>query len=222
MSRDHDITPRDAATSGAETLPEASPSKTRLQEIVERLETLERQNAALKSLCLAAHQLHESLRHDSVVATIHEIIANLVGSEEFAIYEVARDGSTLQLVASMGIDQARFALRRLNEGLIGTAVGAGSAFPSGDFPHQAALADERELTACIPLILDEIPIGAIAIFRLLPQRTPHLTEFDRDLFEVLARHGAAALFASRASARLDESGACACRADGLGVLDAGA
>jgi hypothetical protein len=52
---------------------------------------------------------------------------------------------------------------------------------------------EAALTACLPLKLEDRVTGAIAIFRLLPQKSG-LEPVDRELFDLLATHAAMALY----------------------------
>ena len=67
---------------------------------------------------------------------------------------------------------------------------------------------DQDLTACIPLSLDGQLMGAIAIFRLLPQK-PNLEAIDYELFDMLAIHAAIALHQTRFDA---ESGSVAHKA----------
>ena len=60
-----------------------------------------------------------------------------------------------------------------------------------DRPRRRTL--EERLTACIPLVLDGKVTGAIAIFRLLPQKAG-IEDVDRELFDLLATHAATALY----------------------------
>ncbi len=65
-----------------------------------------------------------------------------------------------------------------------------------------ALEQNSGLTACVPLVLDDKVIGAIAVFRLLDQKESKLTTLDFELFDLLATHAASALYCSdRASTK---------------------
>ena len=55
--------------------------------------------------------------------------------------------------------------------------------------------EEPGLTACIPLKLEDRVVGAIALFRLLPQKSG-FESLDMELFELLGTHAATALYAS--------------------------
>ncbi len=160
---------------------------------------VERQNTNLANLYVASYRLHGTLDRAEVVTVVQEILANLVGTEESAIFEAAEDGSALVLVASTGIDPENCRGIAPGQGLIGQAVASGEPWVRGATPAEAALPYEAELTACIPLVLDGRAIGAIALFRLLPQKSGVIGDLDRELFDLLATHAATALYCSARS-----------------------
>ena len=53
----------------------------------ERYAEIEKQNADLANLYVASYRLHSTLDRQEVVSVIEEIIINLIGSEELAIFE---------------------------------------------------------------------------------------------------------------------------------------
>src|SRR5437660_70357 len=123
---------------------------------------LEEQNADLARLYAACDRMHSSLVRDDVLTTIQEIVANLIGSEEIAIYELAPGAPALSLIASTGIDEERFATVALGDGSIGCAAQTGKRLVD-ETPGSA-------LTACVPLLLGTTVCGMIGIFRMLPQK----------------------------------------------------
>jgi hypothetical protein len=166
----------------------------------EKYAEVEAQNTNLANLYVASYRLHATRDRQEVLSAIQEIVANLIGSEELAVYETDADGATLKLVASYGIDPAEHAAVPLGAGRIGRAAQSGGpdVGPSPAAPERAA---EGELTACIPLKLDGQIIGALALFRLLPQKAG-FEAIDHELFDLLATHAAAALYGTgRASGR---------------------
>ena len=64
----------------------------RSQGFSQQLLQIERQNSNLANLYVATYQLHGSVERDVVLATIQEILANLVGTEQVAIFELADGG----------------------------------------------------------------------------------------------------------------------------------
>lgn len=167
---------------------------------VARYAEIETQNSNLANLYVASYRLHGTLDRKEVVDTLQEIIANLIGSEEAGLFELDRAGQGLDLVASFGLAQGAFRKVALGQGRIGQAAASGEIFVA-----DAGVVEEDGLTACIPLKLDGRVFGAIAIFRLLPQKNG-FEDVDRELFELLATHGATALYCTTLHASLLASG----------------
>jgi hypothetical protein len=153
---------------------------------------VERRNNDLMNLYVASYRLHGTVDRDEVISTIQEIVANLVGCEESGIFEVSAKGDELELVAAVGIDSTTFNRVRLGEGEIGKAAQTGETFV---VPPDASGKDfdPADITACIPLKLNGRVTGAIALFRLLPQKSG-LEGVDHEMFELLATHAATALY----------------------------
>lgn len=156
---------------------------------------IEQQNNNLANLYVASYQLHGTLDHGEVVAAIKEIVINLIGCEEFGLYEVDEEGRALRLVGFFGIDPEMYATVPLGSGLIGRAAATGVRYLLGS-PAGAPAPRETHLTACIPLKLGETVLGALAVFRLLPHKGG-LKAVDHELFDLLATHAATALYVSR-------------------------
>jgi hypothetical protein len=178
--------------------------ETQNQRFTEEFNQVEQQNNNLTNLYVASYRLHGTLDRQEVVATIQEIIANLVGSEEQAIFETNPDSTAFSLVASIGIDPARYQEIPMGSGPIGRAGQTGDPFVVGegkDVPD----AGDPALTACIPLKLNDKVTGAIALFRLLPQK-PRLEPVDHELFDLLATHAATALYCTGLHARVSLKG----------------
>ena len=160
-----------------------------LAELMERCTTLEAEIGTLSNLYVASQRLHETLDRKEVLCAIEEILINLVGSEELAIFEVDAGATTLSLISSFGIERERYERRPLDDGLLARAVRTGKTIVVSD---ETRCADEPRLTACVPLRLRERVIGVIAVFSLLPQK-PKLEAVDHDLFDLLATAAGTAL-----------------------------
>jgi hypothetical protein len=155
---------------------------------------VEARNNNLMNLYVASYRLHGTVDRNEVLGTIQEIVANLVGCEEQAIFEIGPEPDVLRLVAAVGIDGDRFRSVTVGEGPIGRSAGEGKVYVA-DVAKTAA-DDGGELTACIPLSLDGKLVGAIALFRLLPQKAG-LAQVDHELFELLATQAATALYCTQ-------------------------
>ena len=147
-------------------------------------------NANVANLFVASSRINETLRRDEVLEAIKEIVINLIGSEELVVYE--RVGDTLRVAASFGMKPDELREVPMGRGLIGRAASTGETWVVGGGDARGAVADERHLTACIPLRVGGKVIGAIAIFRLLGHKRG-LEEVDRELFALLGTQAAAAL-----------------------------
>ena len=159
---------------------------------------VEQQNSNLANLYVASYQLHGTLDRLRIVEAIKEIVINLIGSEELIVWE--RDGDLLRCVGSFGVDVDDWDELQLGHGIVGLCAETGERFVAGE-TVLAAFGREQTLTACIPLKLDDTVIGAIAFFRLLPQKDG-LAPVDHELFDLLASHAASALYCTRSLAEV--------------------
>ena len=162
-----------------------------------RYAEIETQNSNLANLYVASYRLHGTLDRKEVIDTLQEIIANLIGSEEAGLYELNEGKQTLELIASFGLGPDAHRSVPLGSGRVGQAATSGEIFVAE--PGASEL--DGGLTACIPLKLDGKVTGAVAIYRLLPQKSG-FEEVDRELFELLATHAATALYCTSLHARL--------------------
>jgi hypothetical protein len=139
---------------------------------------LEQHNANLANLYVASYQLHGTLDRNAVLAAVQEIVINLIGSEQFGIYERQPGASDFELIGVQLNTEA---------GSTGWVVETGQTYlGSGDD-------DGFDLVACVPLKLDGGVTGLIAIHRLLAHKTG-LEPLDHELFDLLATHAATALY----------------------------
>jgi GAF domain len=168
------------------------------EELEKRYMEVEQQNTNLANLYVASYQLNGTLDRERVVAAIQEIVINLIGSEELAIWQLEEELGALSLVGSFGIDARAWAGVPLGSGIVGNVARSGERFVAAESDVQP-LGREENLTACIPLKLDEKVVGAIGIFRLLQQKAG-LEPIDFELFDLLGSHAATALFCTREAA----------------------
>jgi len=156
---------------------------------------VEQQNTNLANLYVASYQLHGTLDRERVLGAIKEIVINLIGSEELAVWELDRDFDGLVLIDSFGIDVARWAALPLDtSNVVSKVATTGETYIAGPSTHY-----DKNLIACIPLKLDERVIGVIGIFSLLQQKSG-FEAVDFELFDLLATHGATALHCTRFAA----------------------
>jgi GAF domain-containing protein len=153
------------------------------------------QTAGIANLYAALFRLHASLDREDVLTAIQEIVINMVGSEELAVFELSPDGQYLDLIRSFGVDPQYVERIVLGEGPIGSAVAGGDLFVA-EPGHPVLTSGDRPLNACVPLRLGDKVTGAVAIYRLLGQKA-EITPSDRELFELLEQQAARALYLTK-------------------------
>lgn len=174
----------------------------RLRSLIDGLKAeSEAQVANLASLYVAVTSVHGALDRPTVLASLQEIVTNLIGSEEMAIFEHDEEHRRLTLLASAGIEPGPFQELYVGEGAIGRAVATGERLIRQEGGSRTEDGD-ASLTACIPLKIADRVIGVLAVFKLLPHKR-RLDAIDIDLFDVLAAHAASALLFTRLYAASD-------------------
>ncbi len=161
---------------------------------------VEQQNTDLASLYVASYRLHATLDRGEALSIVQDIICNLIGSEEIALFEADGDGASLSLVASLGVEPGPFRSVPLGRGVIGRCARTGQIYLTGRDDDAGLRPEEAALSACIPLHFDGRLLGAVAIFRLLPQKNG-LVALDHELFELIATHASRALYCTELELR---------------------
>jgi transcriptional regulator with GAF, ATPase, and Fis domain len=165
-------------------------------EFAERYVEIEEENNNLANLYVASYQLHATLDVEEVVKTILEIVINLIGAEVFAVYVCDGSSDLLGPVASEGDPVTAFPDHTLGEGLVGKSVVDGEVVLGDPTTKGRSPSEGGEPVVSIPLRVEDQPVGAIVIYKLLQQKDG-FTALDDELFTLLAAHAATAIFASR-------------------------
>jgi hypothetical protein len=155
--------------------------------ICDDLVAAQAQSSHLAQLYAALERIHGSVSRPETLAAVQEIVINVVGSEELALFE--RRGERLALVQSFGIDPEPWREVRADRGALGRAA-QGELYVAGREGPPAP--GDEDLTACIPLRVADRVLGVLAIFRLLGHK-PGLGDADRALFDLLSTHAGLAL-----------------------------
>jgi nitrate/nitrite-specific signal transduction histidine kinase len=164
-------------------------------QFAERYVEIEEENNNLANLYVSSYQLHSTLDPNEVLKVILEIVINLVGAEVFVVYVGDERTNLLEPVVSEGRAAREFPSVRMGEGFVGGAAASGEVQTREVEPCGAGDAGE-EPVVCIPLRVDERPVGAIVIYSLLQQKEG-FSDLDHELFRLLAGHAATAIFASQ-------------------------
>jgi len=163
------------------------------QRVAAQFVDIETQNMNLANLYVASHQLRSSLDRDDVLVAIKEIIVNLIGSEDFSIFERPEGADHLVLIDAFEKPSSAAKVEiPLGAGIIGGAAESGQMYIVGDQRTQGAA-----ITACIPLKVQEEVIGIVAVFGLLPQKADMIQALDRELFDLLSQQAGMALYCTR-------------------------
>ncbi len=162
------------------------------QQFAGRYVEIEEENNNLANLYVASYQLHSTLDLEEVLKIVVEIVINLIGAEVFAVYLLDENTEQLDPVACEGTELSVFPSCALGQGVLGRAVAS-----TQTTCWDAERSDDMERPiVCIPLSVQRIPIGAIAIYSLLQQKDG-FSALDHELFTVLGGHAATAVFAAR-------------------------
>jgi nitrate/nitrite-specific signal transduction histidine kinase len=188
---------------------------TALSELRARLEQLEKenrefanmyveiqeQNEALTNLYVASQRLHATFDLDEVKQIITEILAEMVGAEEFGLLVLDREKKNLLVLAGEGIRE-RLPRETLpvGEGIIGDVARTGESFyfvPKSEAEKKAHLP-----LATLPLKLGGQTVGVVVIYRLLGHK-PNFSPIDHQILELVAAHAASALVSARLHSTMD-------------------
>lgn len=165
--------------------------RVRVQQISLR-EQIERNHFLLVRLNAANARLIQSLEEGDVFEAIAEIVANLIGSEEIAVFDYHSAEQNFSLAWSAGVETAALQPFLCGAGMFGRAVQQGLTQFQERQPDGALLPHEKNLTACVILKSSREIVGVIAIFGLLPQKN-NLEWADYELLKFLETYGAVAI-----------------------------
>lgn len=164
---------------------------------IERSALVEQQCTSLANLYVATFKLHGSLEREEVLAAISEIVVNLVGCENFGVFE--RAGARLALIGEFPSHPCPVRELPADAGFVADVFNTSGPWIAGrDAAPSSPVPDD--VTAVIPLRLRSELTGAIVLFNLLPQKGGSFGDVDLELMDLLTAHAATALFASRANA----------------------
>ncbi len=152
---------------------------------------IEEQNNVLANLYVASYRLHSTPERPQVLDALQEIIINLIGSEEFVVFQNDPLSGESTVAASFGVDPARASAIDLSSEPFASTLRSGKLWIA-----EPVKRDIDTPLVCQPLRLGERDVGMIVIFSLLPHKSG-LEPLDYQLFDLLASHAAMALYASR-------------------------
>lgn len=182
-----------SASTGTEEL------RLRVQQLSLR-EQMERNHFLLMRLNAASARLIQSLEGGDIFDAIAEIIANLIGSEEIAVFDFSPAEQNFSLAWSWGVEASALQPFLCGAGMFGRAVEHGVSQFQERQPEALLLPFEKNLTACVILKSSREIVGVIALFGLLPQKNG-LEWADYELLKFLETYAAVAIQFQRLQAR---------------------
>jgi GAF domain len=149
---------------------------------------VQERSSEIAQLYVALERIHGATTRADTLTALQEIIINVIGSEELAIFE--RRGDELVLAQSFGVDPGALRTVAVGAGAIGRAAASGTLYVAGRGGEPDAR--EADLSACVPLRVGDRTEGVIAIWRLLGHK-PGLDDQDQAMFDLLSAHAGVAL-----------------------------
>lgn len=165
---------------------------------IERAALVEQQCTSLANLYVATYKLHGSLDRAEVVAAIREIVINLVGCEEFGVFE-REARNEFRLISEFEANPSPIRSFDAKHPFYGPLLSAGAVWINGRDKAPSAPGSIALPVAFVPIRLKDETLGVVLLYKLLMQKTG-LTDVDYELMDLLSLHAATALAASRAPA----------------------
>jgi regulator of replication initiation timing len=158
----------------------------------QRYQEVEHQNENLLNLYVSGYQLHSTLNEEAVLTIIREIMLNLVGAEVFGIWLLDPDSGRMLLVNIT--DECNL----LKGKPVLLAAERWEALRGGEpwYAPAGSGATSGDPVSCIPLKLEDRPVGVLAIYKLLEQKDG-FTSLDQEILGLLAAQAAATLIGAR-------------------------
>jgi GAF domain-containing protein len=202
MTRPGSPTPRSsAAIVLQEELAELHEDRARLKAEVARLErhvsmlstevaSADEKAGDLEKLLLAARRLEACADRAAVLAALQDLLATVVGSNDFVLLALDEEGRTMWPILGVGANGAACGPLLVSDALVSSALETGKCQLAGS-PGRRDL-PRLEPLASVPLMAWPHTVGALVVFTLLAHRSV-LRPIDVELLEFLSSHAATAI-----------------------------
>jgi hypothetical protein len=149
----------------------------------------------MMKLLVAVRVLIESRDAAAALDSLRDILVNVIGTNDFAIYSLDSHGKALVPIAVVGEAMRTADRMPLDKGWIGEVVSSGDLLIEPEGGSSRRRGRIPEVAAVVPLkVLDRI-VGAIVIARMLPHREL-LGACDREILALLGVYAATAIIAA--------------------------
>jgi hypothetical protein len=116
---------------------------------------------------------------------IREIAANLIGTEEIAVFKVDKKRSELWMYWSFGVDPNKYSVLDVRQEAKLKQVLSGKPAFRLRLSNENLLCTDDPVNALIPIVVDGSVSAVIVLFRLFPHK-PGMEDVDREICEVLS------------------------------------
>jgi chemotaxis protein CheD len=145
---------------------------------------------------VAQRRLEETKSREDALEAIRDIVTNLLGSEEIALFNVEKGRTTLTLHWWFGIDAARHRTLPASKHPVLQRVIEGECYLGGAFEGEQKSDLIDAFNAFVPIRWGSQTVAVLAIRSLLPQK-PCLDESDIQLLRYLSGEAGKTLFGQR-------------------------
>jgi len=145
----------------------------------------------------ARKRLRESTDRSDACEAVREIVSNLLGCEEMALFQLDPKQGRFTLIWSFGIEAKTFHLPKVFVESALPGVMDGDAYVDEGLSDAQMGGKGEKATAFVPIQYRGATAGMLALLRLLPQKGK-IDELDRGLFEVLSQEAGKPLFGGAA------------------------
>ena len=136
-------------------------------------------------VCAARTRLQNAAGREDALEAIREIAANLIGTEEVAVFRFAVKRWAFWLDWSFGIDPHSKPVLEVSREPWLQEVLAGKPVFQSDHGKEELLSGDRSASALVPIVIDGSTSAVIVLFRLFPHK-PGIEPVDREICEVLS------------------------------------
>jgi len=133
----------------------------------------------------ARMRLQNTLDQADALDAIREIAANLIGTEEIAVFKVDKKRSELWMYWSFGVDPNKYSVLEVRHETKLKQVLSGKPAFRLRLSNENLLCTDDPVNALIPIVVDGSVSAVIVLFRLFPHK-PGIEAVDREICEVLS------------------------------------
>ncbi len=153
---------------------------------------IEKQNANFASLFVSSYQIHSSLDPEKAIQNISDVVTNLIGADYFGVFFYDAKNRLFVLVGGENIELIEKRKLGYGDNLIGRVCASKKLYVAKD---QSGKPNEDNPMAVVPFWVNDQLVGALAIYRLLPQKS-ELSPADVEALDLLGGDAATALLAA--------------------------